>query len=82
MSASRSRDAQHDDRDLGPAPQALDHLEAVDAREAEVEDDHVGLLVGSRLEGFLSGGGEVDLVAASTKVIFGSVEELMAGIRE
>src|SRR5512133_823475 len=61
-------DAQHDDRDPGPTPQALDHLEAVDAGEAQVEDDHVGLLVGGCFEGFLAGGGEVDLITAGAQV--------------
>jgi hypothetical protein len=49
-------------------PEAVDHLEAVDAGQAEVENDHVGSLIGRHLEGFLAGGGEVDLAAPSAEV--------------
>ena len=35
---------EHDDRHVGPAAQAADHLDAVDAGQAEVEDDEVGVL--------------------------------------
>src|SRR5262249_38148023 len=36
---------QHDDRHLGPAAQPVDDLDAVDVRQAEVEDDQVGRAV-------------------------------------
>ena len=37
---------QHDHRHLRPRPQAAEHVEAVHAREAEVEDDDVGVVAG------------------------------------
>ena len=46
----------------------MDDLEAVDAWQAEVEDNHVGLVMGRCFEGLLAGGGEVDLEAASAQV--------------
>ena len=54
---------QHDDRHLGPAPQARDHLDAVDAGQAEVEDHHVGVVLGGEAERLLAGRRQVDLVA-------------------
>src|SRR5207244_5380330 len=59
---------QNDDRDAGPAPQALDDLDAGDAGEAEVEDDDVGVVVGGLAEGVLPRGGEVDVVAPGPEV--------------
>ena len=35
---------QHDDRHRAPAAQAADHVDAVDAGQAEVEDDDVGVV--------------------------------------
>ena len=59
---------QHDDRHRAPAPQPADHVDAVDAREPEVEDHDVGVVARRELERLLAVGGEVDLVAAGAQV--------------
>ena len=53
---------EHDDRHLGPAPQASDHVDAVDPGQAEVEHDHVGVLAGREVERVLAVGRDVDVV--------------------
>ena len=52
----------------GPAPQALDHLDAVDAGQTEVEDDDVGMVAGASCSASSPVGGQVDLVAAGPQV--------------
>ena len=47
----------HHDRHIGAAPDRPAHLEAVDAREHDVDEHHVGGLVLEVLEGVLAGGG-------------------------
>src|SRR5581483_3990788 len=41
---------EHEDRDPGPAAQALDDLDAVHVRQPQVEDDHVGMVCGGELQ--------------------------------
>jgi hypothetical protein len=55
---------QHDDGRLGPAAQPLDHLDAVQVGQAEVEDHQVGRVPGGYLERLGPGGGHVHLVLA------------------
>ena len=59
---------QDEDRDRAPLPQPADDLDAVHPREAEVEDDDVGSVVGRQLQRRLAGGGQVDLVAPGPQV--------------
>ena len=55
---------QDQDRHLGAGrAQAAEDLEAVDAGQADVEDDEVGRLVRRDLEALLAGAGDGDLVA-------------------
>ena len=42
-----------------PAPQALDHLDAADAGQAEVEHDDVGVVTGREIERLLAGVGQI-----------------------
>ena len=57
-----------DDRDLAPAPESLDHLDPVDARQAEVEHDDIGMVARRELEALLARLGQVDVVAAGPQV--------------
>jgi hypothetical protein len=59
---------QHQDRHAGPAAQAPDHLDAVHVRQAQVEDDHIGVAGGGELEGGGAVVGRVDLVLARLEV--------------
>ena len=59
---------QHDDRHLGPAPQALDHLDAVDAREARGRGPRRRDGARRELEPLLTGLREVDVVAPGPQV--------------
>ena len=45
---------QHDDRHLGPAAQAVDHLDPVDPGQPEVEHDDVGVMARRQLERVLA----------------------------
>ena len=60
---------EHDDRNRAPAAQAPDHLDAVDPREAEVEDDEIRVLPGRDRQRRLAGRGEVDVVAARRRFV-------------
>ena len=59
---------QHDDGHGRPAPEAADHVEPVDAGQAEVEQDDVGVAGGRQVEGLLPAGRLVDVVAAGLQV--------------
>ena len=48
---------------VGPAPQAPDHLEPVDAGQAQVEQDDVGVARRREVERLLAAGRLVDVVA-------------------
>jgi hypothetical protein len=56
-------DRQHDHGDLRPGAEPADHLGAVDVRQAEVEDEQVGLLGGGDRQRLLAGLGADDVVA-------------------
>ena len=68
MSASASRTDSTMIGHPAPAPQSLDHLDAVDAGQPEVEQDDVGMVPGREVERLLARRGEVDLVAAGSQV--------------
>ena len=55
---------QHDDRHRAPPAQATDHVDAVDAGEAEVEHHDVGMMRRRERERMFAIGREVDVVAA------------------
>jgi hypothetical protein len=59
---------QHDDRRLGPAAQALDHLYPVQVGQAEVEDHQVGRIPAGHLERLRAGRGDVHVVVAHPQV--------------
>ena len=52
------------DRRLGPPPHRLDDLNPVQTRHAEIQQDDVGLVIDSHLEGVLTIAGQQDLVSA------------------
>ena len=58
MGVGAGRD--HDDRDVARAPERAAHLEAVDAREHDVDEHDVGRAAGERLERVLTGLGLLD----------------------
>ena len=60
---------EHDDRNLRPAAQTLDHLDAVDPGQAEVEDDEVGMIARCERQRELAGRCEVDLVVARLRFV-------------
>ena len=59
---------EHHDRNRAPAAQALDHLDAVDAGQAEVEHDDIGMVPSREVERLFSGLGQVDVVATRPEV--------------
>jgi hypothetical protein len=59
---------EHDDGDLGPAAQPLDDLDAVDVREAEVEDDQVRPQVRGLAQRGDAVSGYVEVVVAGAQV--------------
>ena len=59
---------QHEDRHAAPRTDALDHLDAVDAGQPEVDDREVGTLAGRRRERLLAVGRRDHLVAAGAQV--------------
>ena len=59
---------EHDDGHGRPAPEAADHVEPVDAGEAEVEEDDVGVAGRGQVERLLPAGRLVDVVAACLQV--------------
>jgi hypothetical protein len=67
LSASASR-TEHDDGHGRPAPEAPDHVEPVDAGEAEVEEDDVGVAGRGQVERLFPAGRLVDVVAACLQV--------------
>jgi hypothetical protein len=67
---------QDDDRDPAPAADALDDLDAADAGKAEVDDDDVRRVTGSKFESFFTRLDEVDVEAAGPKVHFDGAPDL------
>ena len=61
-------DRQHDDRDVRPTAQAADDLDAVDAGEADVEHDDVGMLLGREHQRLFAGRRQHHLVVARLQV--------------
>lgn len=59
---------EHDDRHPGPAAQPLDHVDAVEVGQAQVEHHDVGVAGGGELEGGGTVVGRVDLVLAGLEV--------------
>src|SRR5262249_28725185 len=59
---------QHDDGDGGPAADAVDHLGAVHVGQAQVQDDHVGMVAGHGGEPGGAVGGGADVVFAGAEV--------------
>jgi hypothetical protein len=59
---------QHDDRCLRPAAQPGDHLDAVQVRQAQVEDHQVRRVLGGHLERLRPGGRDVHVVVAHPEV--------------
>jgi hypothetical protein len=55
---------EHDDRDVGPLPDAAADVEAVDVGQSEVEDHRGRVLGGAPVECFLAVHGGDDVVAA------------------
>ena len=61
-------DRQDDDRHLGPSPQADHDLDAVDARQADVQEHDVRTVGRGPLQGLLARRGHVDVVAPGRQV--------------
>jgi hypothetical protein len=59
---------QHDDRGLGPAAQALDHLHPVQVGQAEIEDHQVGRVAAGHLECLGSGRRDMHVVVPHPQV--------------
>ena len=68
MSRLAFADGEDDDRYLGPAAEAADHLEPVHPRQPEIEDHRIGpVALGEDERGFARPG-EIDVVASRPEV--------------
>ena len=66
---------QHDDRHGRPAPEPAHDVEAVHAREAEVEDDDVGMVAGRELERLFAADGHIGFVSTGAEVHFEGLDD-------